>query len=56
MDRNELGAMFVQAQVGSARNHALISLLAPSGLGNSKALGTDILMTRTTNGSAMYRP
>jgi integrase/recombinase XerD len=41
-DRNELGAFLVQACLGSARDHALASLLALSGLRISEALGTNI--------------
>jgi integrase/recombinase XerD len=42
LDRNELGAFLVQAGVGSARDHALASLLALNGLRISEALGADI--------------
>jgi integrase/recombinase XerD len=42
LDRNELGALLVQAGIGSARDHALISLLAMNGLRISEALGADI--------------
>jgi site-specific recombinase XerD len=42
LDRNELGALLVQAGLGSPRDHALISLLALNGLRISEALGTDI--------------
>jgi len=42
LDRNELGALLVQAGLGSARDHALISLLAMNGLRISEALGADI--------------
>jgi site-specific recombinase XerD len=42
LDRNELGAFLVQAGLGSARDHALASLLALSGLRISEALGADI--------------
>ena len=42
LDRNELGALLVQAGIGSARDHALISLLALNGLRISEALGADI--------------
>jgi site-specific recombinase XerD len=42
LDRNELGALLVQAGLGSARDHALISLLALNGLRISEALGADI--------------
>ncbi len=42
LDRNELGAFLVQAGLGSARDHALASLLALNGLRISEALGADI--------------
>ena len=42
MDRNELGDLLVQAGLGTARDHALISLLAMNGLRISEALGADI--------------
>ena len=42
LDRNELGALLVQAGLGSARDHALISLLAMNGLRISEALGANI--------------
>jgi integrase len=42
LDRNELGALLVQAGLGSARDHALISLLALNGLRISEALGVNI--------------
>ena len=42
LDRNEVGAMLVAAGLASARDHALISLLALNGLRVSEALGTDI--------------
>jgi site-specific recombinase XerD len=42
LDRNELGALLVQAGLGSARDHALIALLALNGLRISEALGPDI--------------
>lgn len=42
LDRNELGAFLVQAGVGSARDHALASLLALNGLRISEALGANI--------------
>ena len=42
LDRNELGGLLVQAALGSERDHALISLLALSGLLISEALGADI--------------
>jgi site-specific recombinase XerD len=42
LDRNELGALLVQAGLGSTRDHALASLLALNGLRISEALGADI--------------
>jgi integrase/recombinase XerD len=42
LDRNELGAMLVAAGLSSARDHALVSLLALNGLRVSEALGADI--------------
>jgi site-specific recombinase XerD len=42
LDRNELGALLVQAGLGSPRDHALTSLLAMNGLRISEALGADI--------------
>jgi len=41
LDRNELGALLVQAGLGSPRDHALISLLALNGLRISEALNAD---------------
>ena len=42
LDRNELGAMLVAAGLGAPAEHALISLLALSGLRVSEAIGGDI--------------
>jgi integrase len=42
LDRNELGALLVDAGLGPAAEHALISLLAPNGLRVSEATGADI--------------
>ena len=42
LDRNELGALLVAAGLGSAAEHALISLLALNGLRVSEATGADI--------------
>jgi integrase len=42
LDRNELGALLVQARMGSARDHALVSLLALNGLPISEALNADV--------------
>ncbi len=42
LDRNELGALLVAAGLGTAAEHALISLLALNGLRVSEAIGADI--------------
>ena len=42
LDRNELGAILVTAGLGSASDHALVSLLALNGLRVSEAIGADI--------------
>jgi site-specific recombinase XerD len=42
LDRNEVGAMLVAAGLSSARDHALVSLLALNGLRVSEAIGADI--------------
>ena len=42
LDRNELGALLVAAGLGTAGEHALISLLALNGLHVSEAVGADI--------------
>ena len=42
LDRNEVGALLVAAGLGTAAEHALISLLAINGLRISQALGADI--------------
>jgi integrase/recombinase XerD len=42
LDRNEVGAMLVAAGLMTARDHALISLLALNGLRISEATGADI--------------
>ncbi len=42
LDRNELGALLVAAGLASARDHALVSLLALNGLRVSEAIGADI--------------
>jgi site-specific recombinase XerD len=42
LDRNELGALLVAAGLGTAAEHALISLLALNGLRVSEAVGTDV--------------
>lgn len=42
LDRNEVGALLVAAGLGSAAEHALVSLLAINGLRVSEAIGADI--------------
>jgi integrase len=42
LDRNELGALLVAAGLGTAAEHALVSLLALNGLRVSEATGADI--------------
>ncbi len=42
LDRNEVGALLVAARLGTAAEHALVSLLAINGLRVSEALGADI--------------
>ena len=42
LDRNELGALLVQAGLGTPRDHALITLLAINGLRINEALGADL--------------
>lgn len=42
LDRNEVGALLVAAGLGSAAEHALVSLLAINGLRVSEALGADV--------------
>ena len=50
LDRNELGALLVAAGLGSAVEHALISLLALNGLRVSEATGADIEAMGTERG------
>jgi site-specific recombinase XerD len=42
LDRNDIGAILVAAGLGSAAEHALVSLLALNGLRVSEAVGADI--------------
>ena len=42
LDRNEVGAMLVAAGLATARDHALMSVLALNGLRVSEAIGADI--------------
>jgi integrase/recombinase XerD len=50
LDRNEVGALLVAAGLGSAAEHALISLLALNGLRVSEATGADIEALGTERG------
>jgi integrase len=50
LDRNELGALVVEAGLGSARDGALITLLAMNGLRISEALNADIEDLSTERG------
>jgi site-specific recombinase XerD len=50
LDRNELGAMLVAAGLGTAAEHALISLLALNGLRVSEATGASIEALGTERG------
>jgi integrase/recombinase XerD len=50
LDRNELGALLVAAGLGTAAEHALISLLALNGLRVSEAVGADIEALGTERG------
>ena len=42
LDRNELGALLVQAGLGSPRDHALVTLLGMNGLRISEAINADV--------------
>jgi site-specific recombinase XerD len=50
LDRNELGALLVAAGLGTAADHALLSLLALNGLRVSEATGADIENLGTERG------
>ena len=50
LDRNEIGALLVAAGLGTAAEHALISLLALNGLRVSEAIGADIEALGTERG------
>jgi integrase len=50
LDRNEVGAFLVAAGLGTAAEHALISLLALNGLRVSEAIGADIEDLNTRRG------
>jgi hypothetical protein len=50
LDRNEVGALLVAAGLGTAAEHALVSLLALNGLRVSEATGSDIEALGTERG------
>ncbi len=50
LDRNEVGALLVAAGLGTAAEHALVSLLALNGLRVSEATGADIEALGTERG------
>jgi integrase/recombinase XerD len=50
LDRNELGSLLVAAGLGTAAEHALVSLLALNGLRVSEATGADIEAIGTARG------
>jgi site-specific recombinase XerD len=53
LDRNELGALLVAAGLGTAAEHALVSLLALNGLRVSEATGADVKGPRPVLGSGL---
>jgi site-specific recombinase XerD len=55
LDRNELGALLVQAGLGTPRDHAVITLLAMNGLRISEALNADIDDLDTERGHRTLR-
>ena len=55
MDRNELGALLVQAGLGTPRDHALVTLLAMNGLRISEALNADVEDLDTERGHRTLR-
>jgi site-specific recombinase XerD len=55
LDRNERGAMLVAAGLGSAAEHALVSLLALNGLRVSEATGANIEALGTERGHRTLR-
>ena len=55
LDRNELGALLVQAGFGTPRDHALVTLLAMNGLRISEALNADIEDLDTERGHRTLR-
>ena len=52
LDRNEQGALLVQAGIGSLRDHALASLLALNGLGSAKPSTPTSTIWTSTGGIA----
>ncbi len=55
LDRNELGALLVQAGLGTPRDHALVTLLAMNGLRISEALNADVKDLDTERGHRTLR-
>ena len=55
LDRNELGALLVQAGLGTPRDHALVTLLAMNGLRISEALDADVADLDTERGHRTLR-
>lgn len=55
LDRNELGALLVQAGLGTPRDHALVTLLAMNGLRISEALNADVADLDTERGHRTSR-
>jgi integrase len=55
LDRNEVGAFLVAAGLGSAMEHALISLLALNGLRVSEATGADMARPPARRGRRQHR-
>ena len=55
LDRNELGALLVQAGLGTPRDHTLVTLLAMNGLRISEALNADIEDLDTERGHRTLR-
>lgn len=55
LDRNELGALLVQAGLGTPRDHALVTLLAMNGLRISEALNADVEDLDTERGHRTLR-
>jgi integrase/recombinase XerD len=55
LDRNELGALLIQAGLGSTRDHALVSVLALNGLRISEALNADVADLNVERGHRTLR-